>query len=186
MLHTTKSITARSGLVSHKGLMHSLMKVGKLGNNSATCRQISNHTTAQLARHLKRHQQHRGYIVFNYDQYESLNKEENPKYKISHSSMEPVLEYIKSKQQSSEVNHEAMFLEISPITQSLFGCFIHNTKRGLALGSVDLWHYPNAADFVNQGLQQSEYAARRNAITGLYWGKFHCYVFFTNLFHRWC
>ncbi|EFC47011.1 predicted protein [Naegleria gruberi] len=138
-----------------------------LGTLSNQVRNVSNFTTPQLVKHLKRHHQHRGSIVFNYDQIVSGE----PKYKLSHSSMEPLLEYILSKNGADgHVNHQALFLEISPVSQSLFGCFIHNTNRGLAQGNVDLWHYPNASEFVSDGLKQSEYAARKMALTNQFWG----------------
>ncbi|KAG2387139.1 hypothetical protein C9374_002174 [Naegleria lovaniensis] len=167
--------TFRSMMINRTSSWKSYTEI--LNTNIISKRYISTQTTSQLIRHFKKHHQHRGFIVFSNSTTDSPDQEP---YKLSHPCMEPVLEYISSQQQTamSSVgkvekgtgNMEALFLEVSPVTQSLLGCFIHNTKRGLALGSIDLWHYPHASEFVNAGLVQSANAARRMALTNQYWG----------------
>ncbi|KAL9656993.1 hypothetical protein ABK040_007081 [Willaertia magna] len=138
--------------------------------------QSTNLTTSQFIKHLKKHHQHRGYIIF--DNHDNNNDGQiTGKAKLSHSAMEPILECVQKLQFQQEkisnnnVNkHEALFLEISPVTQSLFGVFIHNTKRGLSQGNVDLLHYDYMSDFINQGLIQSEQISRKNALAGVHWG----------------
>ncbi len=71
---------------------------------------------------------------------------------------------------SDWADHEGLFLGVGPVTGSLFGAFVHNTRRGQGQGGLRYWPYASLAAFVRDGLRLARGMTRKNALAGLWWG----------------
>jgi glutamate dehydrogenase/leucine dehydrogenase len=100
-----------------------------------------------------------GYIV-----HDSKTK----KMQVSHELFQPLAESIQAMNDFYE--HEAIFLQVGSKSNTLFGAFIHKSKRGAGHGGVRLWQYNTIDAFVREGLRLSLGMTRKNAAAGLWWG----------------
>jgi glutamate dehydrogenase/leucine dehydrogenase len=91
------------------------------------------------------------------------------KIRSSHHQLEPIAQFFEADNRDFG-QHEGLFFQVTKRFDTLQGAFIHQTKRGQALGGFRFWQYETLEDYIRDGLRLSKGMTRKNALAGLWWG----------------
>lgn len=129
--------------------------------NAAHARHISMTTTIpDVVQAMKQHQQHRAYLVYD---------PTAQQIKVSHPLFNQIAQDLLADKRDFH-QHEAIFLEVGPVTGALHSATVHKTVRGQSAGGVRLWAYNNLQEYLRDGLRLAEGMGRKNALAGLWHG----------------
>ena len=103
---------------------------------------------------------HRAHLVYDRDQ---------ERVTASHPLLEPLARFI-GEDTRDFMEHEGVFLQVSPTGATLQGAFVHRTCRGQAAGGVRYWTYETVEGYLRDGLRLAKGMTRKNALAGLWWG----------------
>lgn len=125
-----------------------------------TSKQLLNLTPVKFIKFLKKENIRKFYFVYD---------DKKQKLICSHKTLQPIADYF-SKDKRDFLNHEGIFFELDSNYDTLFGAFVHKTKRGQGAGGLRYWDYDSFEEFFRDGLRLSAGMTRKNALAGLWWG----------------
>jgi glutamate dehydrogenase/leucine dehydrogenase len=131
-----------------------------ISNRNGVIMDILNLSPTSLSKVLTKQNIKRFYFVYN-----RQAKTVQP----SHDYLQPIADYLNKDQRDFNA-HEGLFFQVDPLTDTLFGAFVHWTNRGQGAGGLRYWGYDTTLDFIQDGIRLAEGMTRKNALAGLWWG----------------